>query len=471
MRSTTSLPVAIIGAGPIGLAAAAHLHARGEAFVILEAGSAVGASLRAWAHVQVFSPWRYLIDDAARDLLASAKWSAPDSEGYPTGGEIVSAYLEPLAATEPIRAALRLNTRVVSVSRQGYDKLKSAGREDALFAIQVETAGRESVLLARAVIDASGTWSSPNPLGASGTPALGERAARARILYGIPDAAGRDRARYAGKRVLVVGSGHSAFNALLGLVELTATEPTTQVSWAIRRREVGQMFGGGADDQLSARGELGDRVRSLVARGGLTTLTGFRIERIDAADALEVVADDGRRIVVDEIVATTGFRPNLEMLRELRLSLDDRNEAPAALAPLIDPNLHSCGSVPPHGWAELKHEAEPGFYIAGMKSYGRAPTFLMLTGYEQVRSIVAAICGDMEAALDTRLVLPETGVCSGPAGGCCEVDPVAGATAAQTETCGCDTGCCAAPSAKPGLISLASIPLLATTGTQSARCC
>jgi cation diffusion facilitator CzcD-associated flavoprotein CzcO len=132
MPNTTSLPVAIIGAGPIGLAAAAHLHARGEAFVILEAGSAVGASLRQWSHVQVFSPWRYLIDDAARDLMASTGWSAPDPEGYPTGGEIVSAYLEPLAATGPIEAALRLNTRVTSVSRKGYDKLKSAGREAAL---------------------------------------------------------------------------------------------------------------------------------------------------------------------------------------------------------------------------------------------------------------------------------------------------------------------------------------------------
>jgi len=471
MPNTTSLPVAIIGAGPIGLAAAAHLHARGEAFVILEAGNAVGVSLRAWAHVQVFSPWRYLIDDAARALLASTQWSAPDPEGYPTGGEIVSAYLEPLAATGPIQAALRLNTRVTSVSRKGYDKLKSAGREDAPFALQIESAGKESVLLARAVIDASGTWSSPNPLGASGTPAPGERAAHARILYGIPDATGCDRARYAGKRVLVVGSGHSAFNAVLALIQLAEAVPATQVAWAVRRSEAGQMFGGGADDQLSARGELGDRVRSLVARGGLTLLTGFRIERIERADALEVVADDGRRIVVDEIVAATGFRPNLEMLRELRLNLDDRNEAPAALAPLIDPNLHSCGSVPPHGLAELKHEAEPGFYIAGMKSYGRAPTFLMLTGYEQVRSIVAAIAGDMQAALDTRLVLPETGVCSGPAGGCCEVDPVAGATAAQTEACGCDTGCCATSAAKPGLITLASIPVLEMARPETARCC
>jgi thioredoxin reductase len=456
----TALPVAIIGAGPIGLAAAAHLHARGQAFIILEAGSAVGASLRQWSHVQVFSPWRYLIDDVARDLLGSIDWPAPDPEGYPTGGEIVAEYLEPLAAVAPIQAALRLNARVISVARKGYDKLKSAGREDAPFSVQVETAGRESVLLARAVIDASGTWSSPNPLGASGTPAPGERAARARIVYGIPDANGVDRARYAGKRVLVVGSGHSAFNALLSLLDLVEAEPATQVTWAIRRAEPGQMFGGGADDQLSARGALGDRVRALLGRGALTQLTGFRVERIESAAALEVHADDGRVVVVDEIVAATGFRPNLEMLRELRLNLDDRNEAPAALAPLIDPNLHSCGSVPPHGWAELKHAAEPGFYIAGMKSYGRAPTFLMLTGYEQVRSIVAAIAGDMRAALDTRLVLPETGVCSGPAGGCCEVDPGAGASAAQTEACGCDTGCCATPGPKTGLLTLESIPVL-----------
>ncbi|MEO6060695.1 MAG: NAD(P)-binding domain-containing protein [Thermoflexales bacterium] len=473
MLNTSSLPVAIIGAGPIGLAAAAHLHARGEAFVLLEAGSTVGASLRQWAHVQVFSPWRYLIDDSARDLLASTKWSAPDPEGYPTGAEIVSAYLEPLAAVAPIHAGLRLNTRVSNVSRRGYDKLKSAGREVAPFAIQVESDGHECVILARAVIDASGTWFSPNPLGASGTPAPGERAARDRILYGIPDADGVDRGRYAGKHVLVVGSGHSAFNALLSLLNLVQDEPATRVTWAIRRAEAGQMFGGGADDQLSARAALGDRVRALLARGALSILTGFQIGRIDRANALEVVAEDGRVVMVDEIVAVTGFRPNLEMLRELRLNLDDRNEAPAALAPLIDPNLHSCGSVPPHGWAELKHEAEPGFYIAGMKSYGRAPTFLMLTGYEQVRSVVAAIAGDMEAALDTRLVLPETGVCSGPAGGCCEVDPVAGATAAQTEVCGCDAGCCATPSAKPGLISLASIPILfgSKPVAAAARCC
>ena len=81
------------------------------------------------------------------------------------------------------------------------------------------------------------------------------------------------------------------------------------------------------------------------------------------------------------------------------------------LAPLIDPNLHSCGSVPPHGVVELTHP-EPGFYIVGSKAYGRAPTFLMATGYEQVRSVIAELAGDHEAARRVELVLPETGVCS-----------------------------------------------------------
>jgi hypothetical protein len=123
---------------------------------------------------------------------------------------------------------------------------------------------------------------------------------------------------------------------------------------------------------------------------------------------------------VDEIIVATGFRPDLSPLSELRLALDSATESPAALAPLIDPNVHSCGTVPPHGAAELAHP-EQDFYIAGMKSYGRAPTFLLLTGYEQVRSIAAALAGDWEAARDVQLTLPETGVCSSTyeTGSCC----------------------------------------------------
>ena len=123
----------------------------------------------------------------------------------------------------------------------------------------------------------------------------------------------------------------------------------------------------------------------------------------------------------DIVVNATGFRPDLNMLREIRLELDEIVEAPKRLAPLIDPNVHSCGSVEPHGFRELAHP-EKGFFVVGMKSYGRAPTFLLATGYEQVRSATAWLAGDTASAANVELVLPATGVCSTDAsggGGCC----------------------------------------------------
>jgi hypothetical protein len=264
------------------------------------------------------------------------------------------------------------------------------------------------------VIDASGTWTMPNPLGAGGVPAVGERAHAERIAYGIPDVLGTDRDRYAGRRVLVVGSGHSAFNAILDLVALRDSEPATQIVWAIRGAAPGRKYGGGADDQLPARGALGSAVRRLVGEGSVELVPVFQTRDVRTVDQRVVVADGAQSIAADEVIAATGFRPDLALLGELRLDLDDRVEAARALAPLIDPNLHSCGSVPPHGVDELSHP-DRGVYIVGMKSYGRAPTFLLRTGYEQVRSIVAALAGDWDAARRVELVLPETGVCNGPA--------------------------------------------------------
>jgi thioredoxin reductase len=407
-----SLPVIVIGAGPIGLAAAAHLLRRGETPLVLEAGPAVGASIRSWAHVRVFSPWQYMVDGAAAALLERAGWIAPPAEGLPTGGELVVRYLEPLAALPEIAPRLHLNTRVVSVARQGFDKMKTPGREDAPFVVRVSCNGTEDEILAKAVIDASGTYTSPNPLGANGAPAIGERANADRIVYGIPDVLGADRARYAGRRVMVVGSGHSAFNALIELGKLAAEVPETRVTWAIRRSDLSQIFGGESADMLPARGALGTAVRSMVDAGSLILVTGFRVARLERTDDGIIVSSLDRDLEpVDEIIGATGFRPDLSLFTELRVDLDPSVEAPSALAPLIDPNVHSCGSVPPHGEAELRHP-EAGFYVVGMKSYGRAPTFLMLTGYEQVRSVVAAIAGDMEAARNVELVLPQTGVCS-----------------------------------------------------------
>jgi hypothetical protein len=259
------LPVAVIGAGPVGLAAAAHLAVRGIEPVIFESGDSVGASVREWGHVRVFSPWEYNVDPVAADLLERAGWVAPPADAYPTGDEIVDRYLEPLADVPGIAESLHLRARVVAVTRLGVDKLKDAGRDAAPYQLIVEQDGEERRYLARAVIDASGTWTRPNPIGAAGVPAAGEREHAGRIAYGIPDVLGSARERYAGRRVLVVGSGHSAFNAILDLVTLRDSEPATEIVWAIRGDAPDRSYGGGGDDQLPARGALGAMVRGLVA--------------------------------------------------------------------------------------------------------------------------------------------------------------------------------------------------------------
>jgi len=430
-----SYPVAIIGAGPVGLAAAAHLVSRGERVLVLEAGATVGAHVVEWGHVQVFSPWRFNIDEVSAKLLRAHGWSDPDPDVLPTGIELLSQYLRPLAAIPELAPHIRLNSRVTRITRAGYDKMKTPGRERAPFSLRVRGAdGRESTLFARAVIDASGTWSTPNPLGAEGIPADGEAAATNRIVYGIPAPLGADRQRYEGRRVLVVGSGHSAFNVLLDLVALAAVAPATQITWAIRRADIGQLYGGGSTDALPARGQLGVRLQSAVADGRVKLVTNFKTATVRSFDEVVSVIDGEGRLLgpFDEIIASTGFRPDLSLWQELRLDLDPAVESPRVLAPLIDPNVHSCGTVPPHGVEELKHP-ESDFYVVGMKSYGRAPTFLMLTGYEQVRSIVAALIGDMQAARRVELTLPETGVCSSTASSQCGSDQVGGSSCGGAE--------------------------------------
>lgn len=424
------LPVVVIGAGPVGLAAAVHLQDRGETPLVLEAGTAVGAAVRQWGHVQLFSPWAFNLDPLAAALLEATDWVSPDPTAYPTGAALVEHYLVPLAAHPAIAPHLRFGTRVHAVTRVGFDKMKTAGRDAAPYAVfATDTVGDEHVILAKAVIDASGTYHMPNPLGAHGVPALGERGLADRIAYGIPDVWGADRARYVGRHTLVVGSGHSAFNVLHDLTALAEENPTTIITWLVRRPVVNDaLYGGGANDHLVARGALGRTIERLVSSGRVQLVTGFKIDRLTRVGD-QVVLADGERTVgpVDQIVAATGFRPDLSILAELRLNLDPAVESPAVLAPLIDPNAHSCGTVRPHGAEELRHP-DSGLYIVGMKSYGRAPTFLLRTGYEQVRSVVAAIVGDWESARRVGLVLPETGVCSGPASGaaadgCCGSEP------------------------------------------------
>ncbi|SDH83652.1 Pyridine nucleotide-disulphide oxidoreductase [Actinokineospora alba] len=426
----TDLPVVVVGAGPVGLAAAAELLERGLTPLVLERGDRAGAAVAEWNHVRLFSRWAELVAPAARRLLEPRGWTHPDVEAYPTGAEWAALYLAPLA--EALGDRVRFNAEVVGAARRGRDRVVDAGRDSEPLTVHVRTAeGREERVTAQALIDASGTWGTPNPLGGDGLPAIGEPAAADRISYRVPNLT-EESERLAGKHIAVAGSGHSALTALVVLAGLAEREPSTKITWVLRRGATGTVFGGGDSDQLPARGALGLRAKAAVESGHISVVTGFRVERVDRAEdgKLTLVSAAGETVeAVDEVVVLAGFRPDLTWLSEVRLDLDPTLQAPVALAPLIDPNAHSCGTVYPHGAKELSHP-EPNVFLAGMKAYGRAPTFLALTGFEQVRSIAAELAGDREAAERVELVLPETGVCGGaglfddaPAeasgGGCC----------------------------------------------------
>ncbi|MEU7316495.1 NAD(P)-binding domain-containing protein [Streptomyces sp. NPDC007083] len=465
--ATTELPVVVIGAGPSGLAAAAHLLDRGLVPLVLEAGSAAATAVREWSHVRLFSPWGEVIDPEAEKLLAPTGWTKPDAATYPSGGDWAEHYLQPLA--DVLGNRVRYGATVTGVSRAGRDRVVDADREIQPFVVHItDPGGREERVTARAVIDASGSWTTPSPAGASGLRALGEEAAADRITYRVPDL--KDpavRARYAGKRTAVLGSGASAFTALAHLAELAKTTDgvDTKTVWILRRGISGSTFGGGEADQLPARGALGLAAKAAVDNGYAEAVTGFRTEAVerDRAGRLVLVGEDGRHLEpVDQVIVLTGFRPDLTFLSELRLGLDERLQAPLALAPLIDPNQHSCGTVYPHGHNELSHP-EPGVYLVGMKSYGRAPTFLAMTGYEQVRSIAAALAGDVEAADNVELTLPETGVCTGA--GLTDISDVRPGTGAE-DCCG------TASDAQPvQLTAPAAVSAGAEAAPVSGNCC
>ncbi len=314
------LPIAVIGAGPVGLAAAAHLAQRGERFIVFESGETAGATVRQWAHVRMFSPWSYNVDLASMRLLTAQGWTMPtateSADAYPTGDDLVARYLRPLSQHPQIAPHVRYDARVLGIGRLGLDRTKTGGRESAPFVLRVAGARGDGELdiLARAVIDASGTFRTPNPLGAHGYPAIGELTLsrsdadvdgqrdgdrQIEIEYGLPDVLGSARARYAGRRVLVAGSGHSAMNVLLDLGQLAAVDAETEanathVTWVVRRSNLNTLYGAGDRDQLPERGRLGTRLHTLVDSGHLHVVTDFRITRVTRTPD-GIVASNGTR--------------------------------------------------------------------------------------------------------------------------------------------------------------------------------
>ncbi|ALC81193.1 MULTISPECIES: NAD(P)-binding domain-containing protein [Bacillus] len=406
---SANLPTVIIGAGPVGLAAAAHLNKYGQSYLILEKGSKAGSNILEWGHVQLFSPWEFNIDQAAKELLLQTEWKEPEASKLPKGIELVNEYLKPLANLPQLKENIIYHAEVTAITKKNMDKIKSALRDEAPFVIYANVNGITKKFEAKAVIDASGTWNHPNPPFADGI--WRNEELKKKVHTNIPNVK-RKTELFKNKHVAVIGSGHSALNTLIDLTELIEEYPDTKISWIIRKQQVQEAFGGEENDELAARGALGSKTHQIVDNGLVTVFTGFNVEEIIELDGVFTIESSKGVSVseIDEIIVNTGARPNFTFLKELRIDVDPIVESTTKLAPLIDPNLHSCGTVRPHGEKELR-QPEQNFYITGVKSYGRAPTFLMATGYEQVRSIAAYISGDIEEATKVNLQLPETGVC------------------------------------------------------------
>ncbi|MFY8328650.1 NAD(P)-binding domain-containing protein [Pseudoalteromonas sp. ZZD1] len=392
-----NLPIAVIGAGPIGLSVAVNLIDRGFTPIVFEAGDCVASNLKKWGHVRMFSPWSYNMDPVAVSLLKKKGWIEPVLTEFPTGNELLEHYVLPLASHEAIAPHLHLNTRVENVSRQYHDILRNEGRKNAPFIVRTSNSEGQSDILVQAVIDASGTYQTPNWLGAHGIPALGELAASQSIIYGVPDILGLTRKQYAGRTVLVIGGGHSAFNALQDLVKLSEQSDGMRVLWGIRGSSVNNIVRSPENDELQERRRLEMHIQKLLDEGKIEVFTNIAIESINYENGKLILQNrSGQLPPVDQIIAATGFRPDLGLISELRTSFDPATQSPAALGPLIDPNIHTCGSVPEHGSDELSHP-ENGLYIVGIKSYGRAPTFLLKTGYKQVKSVTSALARKTES--------------------------------------------------------------------------
>lgn len=406
-NSMSSLPVAIIGGGPVGLAAAAHLIQRQQSFVLFEAGEHVGTSFLDYGHVRLFSPWEYNLDPASKAFLLEAGWAEPVAKRLPYARDIVHEYLKPLSELAQFKPHIHLSSEVMAVGREDIDKRKSAKRNETPFVLYVKSQGSIKEFRARAIIDASGTWQQQNPIVSSGVSLPNELEVSHQICYGIPDVLKKDKERYLGKRTVVVGSGHSAINVLINLGKLKQEDPSTSIVWILRKQHVSEAFGT-PKDKILGRFQLGESIQRLVNYGAVEVFTPFQIKDIRRSSDLSLeilgIMDGNKKMVsqVDEIISNTGSRPNFNILREVRHNFDAAIECAPKLAEIIYPKK---GIVPPHG-EEYLRQPEKDFYIIGAKSFGRASTFFLTTGYEQARSVVAYLTDDISASKEIKITLP-----------------------------------------------------------------
>ena len=400
--------LAVIGAGPIGLEAAfaaldadfdVHVFERGE----------VAAHAVAWGHVRMFTPWKMNVGPATRRHLEASGWVAPPGDELPTGLELAERALQPAGRLPEIAARIHANAQVVHVSRRGLLKGDgpAARRREQPFRLLVrDGGGRESYLHAFAVIDASGTYGQPNRAGSGGIPARQELYVAPQLSYHVDDVLGLRRERYAGKRTMVIGAGMSAATVVRDLARLASEAEGTSVAWVTRKaREA--LYPPHADDPLQARAELIADARALLAGANpaVTHIGGATVEGFEFNSAthryrvaLALAGDAALLEEVDQVIVNTGFGPDDSLYRELQVHECYESRGPMKLAATLQGAGSDCLEMPVAGIDALRNP-EPDFYIAGAKSYGKNPAFLLETGFAQVREIVAQLAKDCANAV------------------------------------------------------------------------
>lgn len=377
----------VIGAGPMGLEAALGALQRGFDVTVLEKGD-VGSALRRWgATTRFFSPLGMNLSERAKRVLGD---SLPPAEALLSGPEMAARVLEPLAASAPLAGRVRTRHKVVAVGRERMTRRDMPGhplRAERPFRLLVETPEGERTFEAELVFDASGVCDRPAAVGVGGVPARGERALNGALIRHL-GALEERLDSLAGRRVLLVGHGHSAANAI-ALFE--GLDPAPRLTWATRspnRRPCIEV----ANDPLPERQSIVCRANDLAAEppAFLTVERRASVEAIEAASGDYRVRLTGNRSgVFDAVVGLTGYRPDLSFVSELAFEVSPASEGAARLHRAVS-NVTDCLTLPKVTLADLE-SGEPGFYLTGSKSYGRLPTFLLATGRAQLETLLASL--------------------------------------------------------------------------------
>lgn len=381
-----ALRVVVVGAGPMGLAAAIGAIDRGFDVTVLERGL-IGQSLRSWGPTRFFTPLEMNVPPRFREILG-ARMPPPDA--LLSGRDMAEQILQPIAESELLRGRVRTGQTVLAIGRRGLTRSDYAGhplRAERPFRLLLSGPEGESVLEAEIILDASGGLILPKAIGAGGLPARGELQLNGSAIRTLGELADRsDELR--GLRILLVGNGHSAANAIGFFSSLAEKGHGTSVVWAVRtlnRRPCEEI----ANDPLPERKSVVERANSLAESPSswLQIERRAMIESIHASNGLlQVTLTGDRKVEVDRIAAFTGYRPDGSFLTELTAEVSPVTEGGGRLYRAIS-NITDCLTTPVVRSEDLE-SGEPNFFFVGSRSYGRARTFLLQTGLQQLETIL-----------------------------------------------------------------------------------